>query len=127
MKKFDHQSGQYLEVGTARIYYEVAGTEGKPVLLILHGGFGSLEDTTSIHDALYPLFTVIGIDTRGHGKSTLGSEELTYQRVQQDVELVLQHLKIDRLSILGFSDGGIVAYRLAAFSNLRIEKMVTIG
>lgn len=41
---FNHQSGHYLEIGTAKIYYEIAGTSNKPVLLVLHGGFGTLED-----------------------------------------------------------------------------------
>ena len=31
------------------------------------------------------------------------------------------------MSIIGFSDGGITAYRLASFSSLKIEKLVTIG
>ena len=31
------------------------------------------------------------------------------------------------MSIIGFSDGGIVAYRLAALTSLNIEKLVTIG
>jgi pimeloyl-ACP methyl ester carboxylesterase len=69
----------------------------------------------------------LGIDSRGHGKSTMGSEKLTDAQMQRDVEMVLSHLHISRLSILGFSDGGIVAYRLAAFSNLHIDKIVTIG
>jgi hypothetical protein len=28
MKAFDHQSSQYLAIGDARIYYEVAGASG---------------------------------------------------------------------------------------------------
>jgi pimeloyl-ACP methyl ester carboxylesterase len=127
MKAFDHQSGQYLAIGDARIYYEVAGTSGKPILLVMHGGFGTLEDMSAIYPELYRAFTLVGIDSRGHGKSTPGTQELTYERLQKDAELVLQHLNIEILSILGFSDGGIAAYRLAAFSNLKIQKLVTIG
>lgn len=121
------QQGQRILVGTARLYYQTAGRSDGPVLLILHGGLGTMEDTATLHQQLYANFKVIKVDSRGHGRSTLGSEKLTYERIQQDVEQILQHLHIDTLSILGFSDGGIVAYRLAAFTRLSIEKIVTIG
>ena len=45
----------------------------------------------------------------------------------KDVERVLEHLNIDTVSIIGFSDGGNIACRLASFTTLNIEKLVTIG
>jgi len=44
MKTFNHQSGQYLNIDSGKIYYEMAGNENKPILLVLHGGFGTMED-----------------------------------------------------------------------------------
>lgn len=41
MKNFDHNSGAYVEIGTARIYYEITGHKNGPVLLVLHGAFGN--------------------------------------------------------------------------------------
>lgn len=127
MKTFDHQSGQYLSIDTASIYYEVAGTPNKPVLLVLHGGFGNLEELNPVLSKLGKRYTLIGIDSRGHGKSTIGASRLTYERLQKDAEQVLQHLKIESVSILGFDDGGIVAYRMAAYSKLKVERIATIG
>jgi pimeloyl-ACP methyl ester carboxylesterase len=127
MKNFDHNSGQYLQVDGAKIYYETSGKEDSPALLVLHGGFGNLEDFNSILSDLDKELKVIGIDSRGQGKSTLGSQALTYEQIQKDVERVLEHLNIAKLSIIGFSDGGITAYRLASLTSLNIEKLVTIG
>ena len=127
MKNFDHNSGEYLWTEDADIYYEVTGEEGNPALLVLHGGFGTLEDFNSVISELEKEFRVIGIDSRGHGKSTLGKQTLSYGQLQKDVERVLEHLNVDKLSIIGFSDGGIVAYRLASLTSLIIEKLVTIG
>jgi pimeloyl-ACP methyl ester carboxylesterase len=127
MKNFAHNSGQYLQIDRTSIYYEVVGKEDSPSLLFLHGGFGNLEDFNSILPDLDKEFKVIGIDSRGQGKSTLGSQALTYEQIQKDVERVLEHLNIDKLSIIGFSDGGITAYRLASLTSLNIEKLVTIG
>lgn len=127
MNTFNHKSGHYLSIDTASIYYEVAGTPNKPALLILHGSLSSMEDLNVVLTKLARRFTLIGIDSRGHGKSTAGASRLTYERLQHDAELVLQHLKIDNLSILGFDDGGTVAYRMAAYSKFNINKVVTIG
>lgn len=127
MKNFDHISGEYLETDGAKIYYEVTGNTNRPVLLLLHGGFGNIEDFNTILPYVYKNFKIIGIDSRGQGKSTLGSKALTYEQIQKDVERILTYLKIDTLSIIGFSDGGITAYRLASLTTLKIEKLVTIG
>ncbi|HJX26910.1 MAG TPA: alpha/beta hydrolase [Thermoanaerobaculia bacterium] len=127
MNTFDHLSGEHLEIDGAKIYYEVRGNREGPTLLFLHGGLGTIEDFNSILPDLSGDFRVVGIDSRGHGKSTLGSGDLTYERIQKDVLRVLEHLGIDAVSIIGFSDGGIVAYRLAALTSPRVEKLVTIG
>jgi len=128
MRNFNHLTGEYLHLkDDADIYFEVIGKEDAPVLLVLHGGFGTMEDFNNLTDDLCNEFKIIGIDSRGHGKSTLGSKALTYAQIQVDAEKILDRLNISTLSLLGFSDGGIVAYRLAALSSLRIEKLVTIG
>lgn len=127
MRNFAHRAGEYLEIDGARIYYEISGHKDGPVLLLLHGGFGNLEDFNPILPDLKRESRLIGIDSRGQGKSTLGSKPLSYEQIQNDVERVLEQLQVDTLSIIGFSDGGIVAYRLAALTSLTIEKLVTIG
>ena len=103
MRNFDHNSGEYLDIDGARIYYEVAGNGNSPALLVLHGGFGNIEDLNTVLSNIDKEFKVIGIDSRGQGKSTLGSKALTYEQIQKDVERVLKHLNIDTVSIIGFS------------------------
>lgn len=127
MKLFNHRDGNILTIDTAKIYFEETGNPGKPVLLLLHGGFGNIEDFNSIIPKLKVEYRIIGIDSRGQGKSTIGNKKLTYEALQNDVEKVLEYLNISELNIIGFSDGGIVAYRLAAFSNLKIDKLITIS
>jgi pimeloyl-ACP methyl ester carboxylesterase len=128
MHPFNHASGNYITTGDgANIYYEETGEAGKPVLLLLHGGFGNMEDFNALLHGLEGSFRVIGVDSRGQGKSTTGNRPLSYELLQADVEQLLKQLGIDELSITGFSDGGIVAYRLASFSNLRVKKLITIG
>ncbi len=127
MRTFDHTSGQYAEIEGAKIYFEETGIKENPVLLMLHGGFANIEDLNSMVSYLSDNFRVIGIDSRGHGKSTLGSEALTYERLQFDVEAILKRLNIDAVNIIGFSDGGIVAFRIAASQRVKVDKLITMG
>jgi len=124
---FNHQRGKYIEVDGANIYYEEIENAGKPTLLFLHGGFGNIEDYNPLLHIFSNDYHMVGIDSRGHGKSTLGTGKLTYERLQRDVEAVIKHLQLKDFDIIGFSDGGIVAYRLAATNRIPIRKIITIG
>lgn len=127
MTGFTHSTGDYLQVDDASIYFETAGNpNGRPILL-LHGGLGSLKDFNRILEKCPTQFKLIGVDLRGHGKSTMGSAPLNYARYQSDVEAVLAHLSISCVSILGFSDGGIVGYRMAAKGAPKVEQLITLG
>jgi pimeloyl-ACP methyl ester carboxylesterase len=127
VKGFDHTSGEYLTINGANIYYEVIGETSAPVLLFLHGGFGHIENFNNMLAQIAGSYKIIGIDSRGQGKSSLGSTPLTYERLQNDVEAILKHLNISQLAIMGFSDGGIIGYRLACLSRVKVTKLVTIG
>ena len=72
MRNFDHISGKYFKIDDSEIYCEVIGDEKNPALLFLHGGLGNIEDFNDIISELPDQFRIIGIDSRGHGKSTLG-------------------------------------------------------
>ncbi|WNZ25780.1 alpha/beta hydrolase [Leptolyngbya sp. NK1-12] len=73
---FGHRSGKYLEVDEAKIYYEVIGDRDRPTLLVLHGGFGNLEDFNSVLSELKEEFQIIGIDNRGQINARLNPFDL---------------------------------------------------
>ncbi|MGC8400168.1 alpha/beta fold hydrolase [Enterobacter mori] len=127
MAVFNHQDGEHLQVNDARIYYEQQGNQDGPALLFLHGGLGDVETFNTLAADLGKTYRLIGIDSRGQGRSTLGTSPLTYKRIQEDVEAVIQHLALANASIIGHSDGGIVALRLAASGTSWIGKLITIG
>lgn len=127
VESFDHSSGEHLTLDSAKIYFEVHGDNAGPPLLFLHGGLGTLRDFNGVLPLLKKRYRLIAIDSRGHGKSTLGTAAMSYQRLALDAAAVLQHLGVDRYSVLGFSDGGITALRMAAEADSRIDKLVAIG
>lgn len=124
---FHHTTGRHIVCGDAQIYVEEIGDAELPALIMLHGGFGNMEDYNRIAPALSEQFRLIGIDSRGHGKSSIGTEKLSYALMTADLAQVIDVLQLKAFSILGFSDGGIVAYRYAARQDPRLDKIVTVG
>lgn len=128
MNHFNHQRGRYLRINKAEIYIETLGDCTKPKMIMLHGGLGHIQQFNGIVPSLLKNFYLVGIDSHGHGKSTFRAERLSYEFLQLEIEKVLKTLGIrDNMSILGFSNGGTIAYRLAAFSKLKIDRVITIG
>ncbi|MDC9589946.1 alpha/beta hydrolase [Xenorhabdus sp. XENO-10] len=111
MYGFNHQDGRYLEMDGAHIYYEIQGNANGYPLIFLHGGLSHIETFNHLLSDLGNTYQLIGIDSRGQGKSTLGQKILSYKCLQQDVEAIVRHLRLGKCSIIGHSDGGIVALR----------------
>ncbi len=126
MIKFNHQNGSYMEFNNSNIYYEIKGREDGAPLLFLHGGMSNIESFNGLLKYFHHEFKCIGMDSRGHGASTF-TNEFSYQTLCDDVEQLLYRLGIDRVSIIGHSDGGIVAMRLAESKPELVDSLVLIG
>jgi pimeloyl-ACP methyl ester carboxylesterase len=119
-------AGRYVDVGDARIYYEVYG-KGAP-LVVLHGGIvGSPYEMGQFIDSLSKGYQVIAVSTRGHGKSEMGSQTPTYQRKAEDVNAIINAITKDSVIVLGFSDGAYTGYYLAALHPEKVKKLIAIG
>lgn len=109
---------RFLSVNGQRIRYRDIG-RGEPVVL-LHGRAGTLEFWTSgLADSLAPEFRVIAVDQRGHGLSSKPESPDFYgPAMAHDVVALLDHLRLRRAHVIGFSLGAIVtAYIAANFSS----------
>lgn len=104
----------------ARIWYATFGT-GVPVIL-LHGGLGHSGNWGYQLGALLEAgYRPILIDSRGHGRSTLGEQELHYELMAGDVLAVMDQLAIERAAIAGWSDGACIAMTLAMHNAQRLS------
>lgn len=120
------EAGHYADAGDAKLYYEVYG-EGEPIVL-LHGGImGSIEEMTGFIEKLKPIYQVIAMATRGHGKSEIGSETITYELKANDVMAVVNAVTQDSVTLLGFSDGAYTGYKVASLYPKRVKKLIAIG
>lgn len=99
-----------------------SSTVHSPVLLI-HGLFGGLENLNALAKHLQGSFDVISVDVRNHGAS-FHSPEISYPLMAQDVIDVLNHLNIEKVSIVGHSMGGKIAMQIALHFPQYIDKLV---
>ena len=98
-------------VNGIQMYYATYGA-GDPVLLI-HGGLGfgdiwSAQVTDLMKDHL-----VIVADSRGHGRSTRTEAPFGYDLMASDYLALLDYLKLEKVDLVGWSDGGIIGLDIA--------------
>src|SRR5580698_10847106 len=116
----------YAPVNGINVYYEVYG-EGRP-LVLLHGAFYTIDmNWGQLIPELSKTRKVIAIEMQGHGHTPFSDRELSITTLANDVEKVMDYLKIDSADVAGYSMGGSVAYQFAVQSPKRLRKLVIIS
>ncbi len=118
----------YIHVGDADIYCETYGAlKNRPILVFLHGNGENLHYFEPQIKYFINQYDIIEIDSRAHGLSKRGTEPLNFWTMAKDVLAVLNELQVEKINIIGFSDGAITALHLALLEPPRIESMVLAG
>jgi pimeloyl-ACP methyl ester carboxylesterase len=115
----------YLRIGGVDLYSEIAG-DGEPVLL-LHGGFCSLESLRAQSDALVPDHRVYAFERPGHGRSADLDEEYSYARGIADTLAYLDAVGLASAHVVGYSDGAILGLLLALDHPERVRSLTAIS
>lgn len=119
--------GQTAEINGVEIYYEVYGEgNGDPVIL-LHGGLSNGDHFVNQIPVLAENHEVVVMDSRGHGRSSFDDTPISYAVMAEDVLGLMDHLGIDKASIVGWSDGGIIGLEIALTQPDRLNKVVAYG
>jgi pimeloyl-ACP methyl ester carboxylesterase len=107
---------QFFDSKGVKIRYVMEGNpDGEPVVLI-HGLAGNVEmQWAAVRQALGKEYKIIALDLRGHGFSGKPHEAKQYgPEMVEDVVRLLDHLKIKKAHVVGYSLGGAVALHFAA-------------
>jgi pimeloyl-ACP methyl ester carboxylesterase len=103
------------------MYYATFGA-GDPVLLI-HGGLGNADIWANQVIDLMKDHLVIVADSRGHGRSSRTEEPFGYDLMATDYLALLDYLKIDKVDLVGWSDGGIIGLDIAMSHPERLDQL----
>lgn len=117
--------GKFIEVNGIQMYYEVYG-EGEPLLLI-HGNGADINSMGNQIDHFKGSYQVIIADSRGHGKSGLGTDSLTYVQMAHDWAAFSKALELGPAHVIGWSDGGIIGLLLGIHHPETVDKIVAMG
>lgn len=104
------------------LHYEVRGT-GEPIVLI-HSGGTDLREWQFVESRLTQHYRVIAVDMRGTGQSPPPLQPANYI---EDVRDLLDHLNLDRATLVGHSIGGQVAIDFALTAPERVSNLILLG
>jgi 3-oxoadipate enol-lactonase len=114
----------HLDLPGTVLHYETAGPVSSPALLLIHADIASLRMWDGIVDDLATDHFVVRYDLRGFGGTV--SEDVEFSDRRDALDL-LDHLGVERATVVGASRGGMVGLDLALESPERLTGIVTVG
>ena len=111
-----------IEVEGGTVWADDSGGDG-PALVLLHPGIGDSRIWEPVLAPLAARYRVIRYDARGYGSSPAATVEFSLLR---DLEAVLAHYGVERMAVVGCSQGGATALGLALAQPERVSAIVLL-
>ncbi len=113
------------QVNGIELGYEIFGA-GDP-LILLHGGFGSVEMFGPNVELLAAGRQVIGVDLQSHGRSPAADRPMRFETMADDIAELIRVLGLERAAIMGFSLGGGTALRTGIQHPEMVDRLVLVS
>ena len=113
----------WLTYNSSKVYFEDKGN-GQPVLLIHGWNSSSTFFNQAFVEGLERNFRVILIDLPGYGRSDCS--ELSFEKLSEIINSLLDKLQIERINILGFSMGTPIALDYSIRNPEKVNKVILI-
>jgi pimeloyl-ACP methyl ester carboxylesterase len=113
----------YASVNGLRMYFEEHGRG--PPLVLLHGGGSTVQTTFGVVlPKLARDHRVIAPEQQAHGHTADVDRPLSFEQMADDTAALLDQLGVRDADVLGFSNGGMVALRLALRHPAVVRRLV---
>lgn len=113
---------QFAEVNGTAFHYDLRGAG--PTIVLIHSGVSDLRFWDEQIDVFAENFQVLRYDMRGYGSTPNG---LGGQSNVEDLRALLEHLKIDKATVVGCSVGGGVAIDFALNYPNRTNTLIPVA
>lgn len=122
-KEVSESELKYAEITNAKIAYRIYGS-GEPLIMCI--GYSTNMDmwSTKAIEILEKKYKLIVFDYRGMGYSTNTDASMTISSLADDVNELLNVLKINKTHVLGWSMGGYVAQMFAINHPEKVNKLI---
>ena len=115
----------FVDIGGGQVLHaQVAGSEGTPVVLMLHSVGTSLHVWDAQADVLASRYRVVRCDMRGHGLSLTDERELSIDGFARDMLALLDRLGVREAHVAGLSIGGMIAQSMAVQAPARVRSLI---
>lgn len=104
------------------IHYEISGSG--PVVMLAHSLGSDHSIWEAQQSALAGRHTVLAYDLRGHGRTEASPGAYNFELLADDALALMDALKLERVSFVGISLGGMIGQALALKAPERLEKLV---
>ena len=116
----------YYESQRVRLHYAVWGDDGKPPLMLIHGGQDHCRNWDFVAARMVDRYKIYAPDLRGHGDSACAIGGM-YSIPEFTLDVAALADKIQgKLTIIGHSLGGAIALQYAGTCPDKVEKLVSI-
>lgn len=122
------QDSGYAVVNGIKMYYEIYGKDESIPLVLIHGGGSTIQ---SNWETILPVISknhqVIAMELQAHGRTGDRNAAESFEQDAADVVALLQHLKIKKANIIGFSNGGTTTLQIVINYPDIVNKIVLIS
>lgn len=115
----------YAVLPKTTLHYIKCG-QGAPLIMV-PATVSRIDNWLSLAQMMAQHFTVYFFELPGHGKSTPFEEKFTSELVAETVEDFIDQLGYEKVSLMGFSFGGILAMKTLYRLGDRIEKVILLA
>jgi len=116
----------YAPVNGVQMYWRSQGEGGTP-LIVVHGGFGTVDLSAGLIERLADSRRVIAVELQGHGRTPDIDRDFSFEAFGDDVAALVDHLELGRADLLGYSLGAGACLRAAIQHPDRVRRLVVVS
>ncbi len=114
-----------MKVNDVELYYERYG-DGEPVIFS-HGWLDDCSVWNPQAATIAKDHTVILYDLRGHGRSEKPTGDYSVQTLADDLNSLIQELKLEKVTLVGFSLGSMLSLVFTLQNPGKVSRLVLVG
>jgi pimeloyl-ACP methyl ester carboxylesterase len=116
----------YAPVNGVQMYWRSYGAGGTP-LVVVHGGFGTVDAWGGLLEGLAEQRRVIAVELQGHGRTPDIDRPFRYESFGDDLAALIGHLQLEQADVLGYSLGADCSLQLAIRHPELVRRLVIVS